>query len=67
MVIGPCVIKTRLSASCLGFRRAGTLAASIPMLRAVESNRANSALGAAIQEPPAVMWGFQGEREVPKC
>lgn len=39
MVIGPCVIKTRLSASCSGFRRTGTLAAWIPMLRAVESNR----------------------------
>lgn len=38
MVIGPCVIKTRLSAACLGFGKAGTAAAGIPMLGAVGSH-----------------------------
>lgn len=42
MVIGPCVIKTRLSASCLGFRGAGTAAAGIAMLRAVGSSGAHT-------------------------
>lgn len=64
MVISPCMIKTQLSALCLGFGRAGTVAAWMPVLRAVASSVAHVTPAGSSQEPPALMWDFPGEAEV---
>lgn len=67
MVIGPCVIKTRLSAWCLGFREAGTAAAGIRMLRAVGAVGLTPPPKGSIQEPPVPMGDFSGETEGQTC
>lgn len=58
MVISPCMIKTRLSALYLGFGRAGTAAAWMPMLRAMGSSGAHVTPAGIQPRAPCTDVGF---------